>query len=111
MVGTCHGIVDTGNVLLENGARVSVTGGENGSALQVGLPGGGGGGGGTVRNLTISGGSSLTTHGEAMITGNLTIDGVRYFFNTDGSLARSTKIDEYEVDANSVRKDKVETTK
>jgi len=40
-----------------------------------------------------------------MVAGKwLQIDGKWYYFNTDGSLARSTKIDEYEVDANGVRK-------
>ncbi len=40
-----------------------------------------------------------------MVSGKwLQIDGKWYYFNTDGSLARSTEIDEYEVDANGVRK-------
>ena len=34
----------------------------------------------------------------------LELDGKWYYFNADGSLARSTKIDEYEVDENGVRK-------
>ncbi|KAF5065726.1 S-layer homology domain protein [anaerobic digester metagenome] len=39
-----------------------------------------------------------------MISGKwLEIDGKWYYFNTDGSLAKSTKIDDYEVDANGVR--------
>ena len=42
-----------------------------------------------------------------MVSGKwLEIDGKWYYFNTDGSLARSTKIDGYEVDENGVRKTK-----
>ena len=78
MVGACYGIVDTGNVLLENGTRVSVTGGEFGSALDVGSPGNP-----NPPNLTISGGSSLTTDGDAMIDGDLTMSGGSSF-TTDG---------------------------
>ena len=40
-----------------------------------------------------------------MVSGKwLEIDGKWYYFSADGSLARSTKIDDYEVDANGVRK-------
>ncbi len=46
------------------------------------------------------------TYGN-MVTGKwLQIDGKWYYFNADGSLARSTKIDGYEVDENGVRKTK-----
>ena len=46
------------------------------------------------------------TYGN-MISGKwLQIDGKWYYFNADGSLARSTKIDGYEVDENGVRKRK-----
>ena len=46
------------------------------------------------------------TYGN-MISGKwLQIDGKWYYFYADGSLARSTKIDEYEVDENGVRKTK-----
>jgi len=42
-----------------------------------------------------------------MVSGKwLEIDGKWYYFYADGSLARSTKIDEYEVDENGVRKTK-----
>lgn len=42
-----------------------------------------------------------------MVSGKwLEIDGKWYYFYTDGSLARSTKIDGYEVDKNGVRKTK-----
>ncbi len=42
-----------------------------------------------------------------MVAGKwLEIDGKWYYFNADGSLAKSTKIDEYEVDENGVRKTK-----
>ena len=42
-----------------------------------------------------------------MVAGKwLEIDGKWYYFNADGSLAKNTKIDEYEVDANGVRKTK-----
>lgn len=42
-----------------------------------------------------------------MVSGKwLEIDGKWYYFNADGSLARSTKIDNYEVDENGVRKTK-----
>jgi Leucine-rich repeat (LRR) protein len=42
-----------------------------------------------------------------MVSGKwLEIDGKWYYFNTDGSLTRSTKIDGYEVDENGVRKTK-----
>ncbi|MFT4106287.1 MAG: S-layer homology domain-containing protein [Lacrimispora sp.] len=38
------------------------------------------------------------------VTGWQTIDGVKYFFETTGTLARNTKIDGYEVDANGMIK-------
>lgn len=42
-----------------------------------------------------------------MVSGKwLEIDGKWYYFNADGSLAKSTKIDGYEVDENGVRKTK-----
>lgn len=42
-----------------------------------------------------------------MVSGRwLEIDGKWYYFYTNGSLARSTKIDGYEVDKNGVRKTK-----
>lgn len=45
--------------------------------------------------------------GGVMAAGKwLQIDGKWYYFNADGSLAKSTKIDGYEVDANGVRKTK-----
>jgi len=41
----------------------------------------------------------------SMVAGKwLEIEGKRYYFNADGSLAKSTKIDGYEVDENGVRK-------
>ena len=44
------------------------------------------------------------TYGN-MVSGKwLQIDGKWYYFNADGSLAKSTKIDGYEVDENGVRK-------
>ncbi len=75
MYGSCYGITDTENVLLENGAEVSATGGEYGYALSVGtsmdytyyqL---------TPPNLTINGGSSFTANGDVMIPGNLIMSG------------------------------------
>ncbi|WP_250229827.1 S-layer homology domain-containing protein [Anaeropeptidivorans aminofermentans] len=72
--GSCYGITDTGNVLLENGAQVSVTGGEDGDALSLGFleddeyES-------AARNLTISGGSSLAAYGYVMIPGNLIMSG------------------------------------
>ena len=41
-----------------------------------------------------------------VLTGWWEIDSKWYYFNTDGSLARSTKIDGYEIDENGVRKTK-----
>ncbi len=47
------------------------------------------------------------TRDGIMVAGKwLEIDGKRYYFYADGSLARSTKIDDYEVDENGVRKTK-----
>ncbi len=40
------------------------------------------------------------------LTGTQIIGGKKYFFNADGSLARSIKIDDYEVDENGMRKTK-----
>lgn len=39
-----------------------------------------------------------------VLTGTQTIDGVKYYFNSDGTLARSTNIDGYEVGEDGVRK-------
>lgn len=41
-----------------------------------------------------------------VLTGWWELDGKWYYFNTDGSLARSTQIDGYEIDENGVRKTK-----
>jgi glucan-binding YG repeat protein len=42
-----------------------------------------------------------------MVTGKwLQIEGKWYYFNSDGSLAKSTRIDGYAVDENGVRKEK-----
>ena len=84
MYGSCYGIVTTGNMLLENGAQVSATGGEYGYALSVGtsmldyaqygL---------TPPNLTINDGSSLTAYGYVMIRGNLVMSGESSSFTAD----------------------------
>ncbi|QIB69061.1 hypothetical protein Ami103574_06840 [Aminipila butyrica] len=47
------------------------------------------------------------TNGKLILGKWLQIEDKWYYFNTDGSLARSTKIDGHEVDANGVRKDEV----
>ncbi|WP_148228152.1 S-layer homology domain-containing protein [Syntrophobotulus glycolicus] len=46
------------------------------------------------------------TYGVMIVGKWLQIDGKWYYFNADGSLAKSTKIDGYEVDENGVRKTK-----
>ena len=52
------------------------------------------------------------TKSGLMVSGKwLEVDGKWYYFYADGSLARSTTVDGYKVDASGVRKDRVETTK
>lgn len=46
------------------------------------------------------------TYGNMIFGKWLQVDGKWYYFNADGSLARSAKIGEYEVDENGVRKTK-----
>lgn len=70
MNGSSYGIAIDGDVSLQNGAQVSLTGGTGGGALNIGdemseIV--------TPRHLTVNGGSSLTTHGNTYITGDLTI--------------------------------------
>lgn len=69
MRSTCYGLLTEGDVLLENGAKLSVKGGESGNALMIGQDLGHG----SFSSLTLSGGSALTVDGESLITGNLSI--------------------------------------
>ncbi|ADZ84851.1 S-layer homology domain-containing protein [Cellulosilyticum lentocellum] len=82
MYGSCYGITDTGNVLLENGAEVSATGGEYGDALSVGFLEDDENES-AARNLTINDGSSLTAYGYVMIRGNLVMSGESSSFTAD----------------------------
>ncbi|SMP57829.1 hypothetical protein, partial [Anoxynatronum buryatiense] len=70
MRGAVYGIIAQGDVLIENGARVTLQGGAFGGALVMG---GFMGGGGDPKHLTISGGSTLAIEGDAIISGNLTV--------------------------------------
>lgn len=65
--GSCHGLFASGNVLLENGAKVSARGGETGYALLVS----------NARyqyDLAVTGGSALTVNGKSL-TGGLALSG------------------------------------
>ncbi len=70
MSSTCYGLLTEGDVLLENGAKLSVKGGEGGDALQIGNDMGS-----PMKpyGLTLSGGSTLTVEGSAVISGNLAV--------------------------------------
>ena len=63
---------------------------------------------GTLKTGWVQDGGNWSYYsGNIRIVGKwLEIDGKWYYFNADGFLARSTKIDEYEVDENGVRKSK-----
>jgi len=64
MNGSCHGIVAEENLVLKNGAQISATGGEDGSAIQSNADN---------LDLTVDSGSTLTVNGDADVDNNLTV--------------------------------------
>ena len=74
MNGTAYGMFTTGDVMLKDGAKVSLSGGEGGGALQVGMPPIGGGMSGSSSSVTMQGDSTLTTNGDTMIVGGLKVE-------------------------------------
>ncbi|WP_180951076.1 S-layer homology domain-containing protein [Marasmitruncus massiliensis] len=74
MNGTAYGMLTTGDVMLKDGAKVSLSGGEFGGALQVGMPPMGSGMSGPSPSVTMQGDSTLTTNGDTMIVGGLKVE-------------------------------------